>query len=201
MLKSNLDSWYRGTVDLQNADYASYRTKARTIDALRTCKPHTRFPIRLDYAFHGLVLTSDTLIWQPRAGNTYSRGICVFDLATWSLRTLAGEAREEVCSIAASDDIVALATFSKVCYVWELHGQVSKKFIIPSQYYFGAVTCRRRTVACAGSFVQHISVYIWDFDTQRGRSFQIDPSPTGLFFSPDMYAGSSITLKHALSQF
>ncbi|KAF1842397.1 uncharacterized protein K460DRAFT_370364 [Cucurbitaria berberidis CBS 394.84] len=180
VLKQSLNQWFTGTITLQSADYALCTQKARLVHNHRHGKPTSLFDIRLEEPIAHPSLAGDTLIWLTPEQT--SRSIALLDLGTWNLRIMSGEAREELRNYVASDQLVAVTTFSHVCYVWPLHGQGRKAFRVPSHDYFGALACRGRTVACAASFHDHIAVCIWDYDTQRARSFQITPDPSHLFF-------------------
>jgi hypothetical protein len=166
-------------VDLQALDDNLCEKKARSIHAFRNGKPSNIFAITpdADATFSDQVLVHETLIWRPRKITEESRIVCVLNLKTWQLRTLRGEALEKINHVVASDRIVVLITFTGICYVSDLHGTTTKKFRVPSMGYFQTVSCRGCTVACVATFANHQSVYIWDYDTQRGRSFQINHDP------------------------
>lgn len=186
MLKPSLSRWYQGTVDLHRADYAFCEQKARDIHAFRNGQPRSCFKFSPEHIILHHVLTGDSLIWlpQPQALER-PRSVFIFDLKAWALHTLGGEAREEIRAVFASDQLIAMTTFHNICYVSTLNGQGQKKFRVPSHFFFDTVTCRGRTVACAAVSTDNIAVYIWDYDTQRGKSFQINPSPSHLFLRSD----------------
>ncbi|KAF1947779.1 hypothetical protein EJ02DRAFT_472136 [Clathrospora elynae] len=191
VLKRSLNQWYDGTVDLHDADYTLCQQKAQRVHAFRTGNPNNMYKITPDDAdIRDMCLTGDTLSWVP-SGN--QRLAFVLDLTTWRLCTLSGEAREKIWGLFASDRIVALTTSTNVCYVFDLHGEGRKNFRVPSSEYFKNVTCRFSTVACLASFEEHTSVYIWEYDTQRGRSFQIDHHPGSLFSASDPSRVHTIT--------
>jgi len=75
--------------------------------------------------------------------------------------------------VVASEEMVAMMTYSNTCYAWELHGTKSHKFRLPSMDYLYSATCRERSVACAALTHDQIAVFIWQFDTRQGQSFQI----------------------------
>lgn len=117
-------------------------------------------------------LAGNYLIWTPRDD---ARHACVLDLDTWQFRNLAGAGRECIGYVVASDQIVVLATNTSTCYVYELGGTwTRKKFSLPNRRYQYHMVCRGRTVACVLASDRHTCVFIWEFDTQRGRSFEID---------------------------
>jgi hypothetical protein len=87
--------------------------------------------------------------------------------------TLNGDAREVIKQLFASDQIVGFTTMTNVCYVSDLEGRAKKRFTVPNMALFQSVACRGRTVACAGILEDHVLVYIWNYDSQQGRSFTI----------------------------
>ncbi|KAI8937101.1 hypothetical protein NX059_006315 [Plenodomus lindquistii] len=151
---------------------------AKKIHAFRTGKPCSHFAIRFDRPVMDPILTRDAIVWcsEHVAPTDRVDSICVLNIRTWCFRKLRGDAREEVRSFIASDEIVALMTHTNMCYVWELHGDGFKKFRVPSQDYFKCTTCRDRTVACAAVSAEKTSVYIWNFDTSLGQSFEVESS-------------------------
>lgn len=175
VLRVGLHSWYHDTVDLHHLDFETCKQMAQRIQAFRTGKPCSHFLIRFDRPVMDPILTRDTVIWWPGDFRSMARArfICVLNLSTWKFRKFRGEAREAVRSFVASDEIVALMTYTNICYVWELHGEGSKSFKVPSQAYFGCTTCRDRTVACVAVGAEYTSVFIWHFDSHRRQSFQI----------------------------
>jgi hypothetical protein len=174
ILKASLNQWYQGTANLQDADYTLCEKNARKIHAFRTGKPSYIYKITANYGIYGLNLVGNSLIWKHAPNRQPSRAICVLALDQWRLRMLGGEARETIMNVSASCEIVAIATWAGVCYVHELQGKQScKKFRVPNYYYFGEFACRGRTVACVACDERSTSVYIWEYDSQRGRSFEI----------------------------
>jgi hypothetical protein len=89
------------------------------------------------------------------------------------MHIIIGDARESIRDLFASDQIVAFTTASNVCYVSDLRGRGKKKFRVPTSVQFQSLACRQRTVACAGTFDDHVLVYIWSYDSQQGRSLTI----------------------------
>ena len=168
VLKPSLDSWYDGAVDLGNADYALCVRKAQSVHAFRRGIPSSSFSISLDLPIQASVVVANTLIWQPRPNVSQgARSLYLLNLDVWTLQTLSGAGRETISSFCASDQIVAFTTHSGVCYVSTLDGQERKTFRMPS-HRFDTLTCRGRTVACAALFGDYMSIFVWDYDTQRG---------------------------------
>ncbi|KAF1831346.1 hypothetical protein BDW02DRAFT_572103 [Decorospora gaudefroyi] len=197
VLKASLGPWYEGTVDLHTFDYALCLQKARNIHSFRTGKPSSIYKITPSETASRLSLVGNYLIWDqyhytddPQRG---SRQVCILHLETWRLRTVCGEAREQLFEFHASDEIVVLTTFANIAYVYELEGPRFKKFRVPSGDYFKTVACRALTVACVASFAEHTSVYIWQYDTGRGRTFKIDHDPGTLFSIFDPYVIHAIS--------
>lgn len=202
VLKSNLDSWYDGTVDLQNANADFCWRKARSVHAFRNASqsvpPDSRFKISTPFGSTQL-LTGDYLIWLDEAENR--RQVRVLNLRSWSFRILNGESREYIRDVYASEEILVFTTHT-AAYVAKLGspGPI-KRFRVVSAALLCTVTCRNRTVACAGYLEDHLLVYIWDFDTQRGQSFKVSyetsflsrcqldlakvQPPVGLLLQPD----------------
>ena len=189
VIKASLNQWYQGTVNFQDADHALCQKKARKINAFRTGKPRKVYKITPEYEIDDIYLAGNSLIWKSNAStpDDHSRNVCVFDLATWDLRFLGGEGREGIMDVFVSSEIVALTTFSSICYVHELHGKRGcKKFRVPNNQYLLNVACRGRTVACVYNEQLLASVYIWEYDSQRGRSFEIKFEPGNMFWGTDV---------------
>ena len=113
-------------------------------------------------------LVEDTFAWLSLGCRTLN--IC--NLRTMVKSTLHGDARELITKVALSGDLVAFATTLNTCHIQDLNGGKRKTFKL-AQGMFQQLTCRGRTVICGG-FVNKLAViYIWDFDTQTGKSFDI----------------------------
>lgn len=181
VLKSSLVDWYGSTTDLQNTDLDFCRRKARSVHAFRRTSAwappdsYIRLVTATEEATQDThLLVGDNLIWIDAENG--SRRVRVLNLRSWTSRVFHGEAREKIHTICASDELVVLAT-QNVAYVARLSGQdVMKKFRVVNPSVLSSVTCRGRTVACAGAVGDSVLVYIWEFDTQQGRSFNINPS-------------------------
>ncbi|EUC47166.1 hypothetical protein COCMIDRAFT_35316 [Bipolaris oryzae ATCC 44560] len=176
VLNAGLNSWYQGAVnprDLEN-DTARQRA-ARRVHCFRTGRPLGIYKITSDEQIARPSMLGDYLGWlseTPQASPM--RVACIFNLHNWNLDHIAGEAREQLINLVLSDQIVVLVTAADACYVFELPTlSQRKKFRVPSASYLQNVTCRRSTVACLASLDMRTSVYIWDYNTQRGTSFTI----------------------------
>ncbi|KAI4614629.1 uncharacterized protein J4E87_009429 [Alternaria ethzedia] len=195
VIKASLDSWYQGTVNFQDADHALCQKKARKIHAFRSGKPRKVYKIKPEDSIDDIYLAGNSLIWQSLTftPENRSRNVCVLDLATWDLRFLGGEGRERIEDVFVSNEIVALTTWANICYVHELHGKRGcKKFRVPNNNYFASVACRERTVACYHIDSGFASVYIWEYDSQRGRSFDIKFEPGNMFWGTDVVENESL---------
>lgn len=173
VLQSNLNRWYDGTVNLQGAELDFLNRKARSVHAFRhpsqSALPDSIFKISTPSSRRH-VLVGDNLIWL----NQDHRQVHVLKLSSWRSKIITGTARELVYDIHASDEIVAIAMRNGTVYVAELDCQGPlKRFRTLNTSIQWALNCRKRTVACAGYLKDGILVYVWDFDTQLGRSFEI----------------------------
>jgi hypothetical protein len=173
LLTRSLHAWYHATLPLHAADYDVCRRHARLANAFR----HATAPLRCfainDLALsdpHEPLLVHDTLIWRGR-GN---RHLYLLNMSTWSLRAPTSPGRGTISHVCASTHLVAWTTNSSTCHIESLDGNApSKSFKVANPALFRALDCRQRTVACAGFIDDHAVVYIWNFDTQQGTSFDI----------------------------
>jgi hypothetical protein len=174
VLKSSLYSWSSRAVDLQETDYSLCELRAKQVQAFRQGLPKRYFSIETHEPHCHVILVEDTLIWSCLTlPDSQARVIYVLDIKSWSLQKLQGDARETVHCLFASDQLVGFASKNNVCYVWALDGREKQKFRVPNTALFHSVTCRDNTVACAGCLDDHALVYIWNYDTRRGTSFNI----------------------------
>lgn len=181
VLKAPLNSWYQGAIPLRDADYASCVQTASSIQRFRSGRPVSVYKIALDKHMAAPSLFGDHLIWMG-CRQKQSRMAYILNLHTWQLRYLAGEARELLLGLAASDQIVMLSTATNTCYVFELDNiQPPKKFSLPSRQFLRYVACHGHTVACVASYEMHTSVFIWDYRTQQGTSFDIRHGPDSVY--------------------
>ena len=118
------------------------------------------------------MLVGDNLIWLAQD----RRRVHVLDLRLFTTKTFIPVTRESIGIACAADEVVAFtAHFRGTVYVGELNGQgplKSFRFINTSLNF--ALTCRHRTVACAGYLEDSLLVYIWNYDTQQGKSFNVN---------------------------
>ena len=178
ILKAGLAQWYQGTVDLRGADRALCERTAKAVYAFRTGRPTSAIKIDTHEQHDEYLLAGNHLVMVPYR----DRYVDVLNLDTWQFRSLRGEAHEQLLGVFASDQIVAMTTYSTTCYVYELQaGQGPKKFTVPSTRYFTNVACCGHTIACVAHFANHTSVFLWEYNTQRGRSFDISHGPDSLF--------------------
>jgi hypothetical protein len=102
------------------------------------------------------------------------------------MHTLNGDARESIRQLFASDQIVGFTTASNVCYVSNFQGSGKRKFRVPNPALFQSLACRQRTVACAGTFEDHVLVYMWSYDSQQGRSLIIPFDAFPVSYAPSL---------------
>ncbi|KAJ6281180.1 hypothetical protein J3E71DRAFT_353748 [Bipolaris maydis] len=176
VLKAGLIAWYQGAACLSDfEDYASCQRAAKRIHGFRTGRPVGIYKITSDKQIACPSLVGDYLVWLSGTTQTSALRLAhIFNLHNWHVGHAAGEAREQLVNLVLSEQIVVLVTATNTCYVYRLPTlSQRKKFSVPSARYLQNVTCRRRTVACLASLDEYMSVFIWDYDTQRGTSFNI----------------------------
>ncbi|KAF2828525.1 hypothetical protein CC86DRAFT_368735 [Ophiobolus disseminans] len=174
VLKRSLTSWSGNTLDLQGAERSLLESKAKHIQMFRQGDPSSHFTVHLNDPRGYATLVEDTLAWSRVSGHDHTaRAIYLFNISTWTLHTLNGDAREKVAALFASDKLVGFATNGTVCYVWSLQTREKRRFRVPNPALFKTITCRGTMVVCAACLVDHALVYIWDYRTQQGRSFTI----------------------------
>ncbi|EUC37125.1 hypothetical protein COCCADRAFT_33580 [Bipolaris zeicola 26-R-13] len=176
VLTAGLNSWYQGTANPKDFEHGTLRQcAARRIHRFRTGRPLGIYKITSDNRIARPSLRGDYLAWLSGTPQTSPIRVAhIFHLHDWKVGQLAGEAREQLIDLVLSDQIVVLVTAANVCYVYDVATlSHRKRFTVPSASYLQNVTCRRSTVACLASLDMHISVFIWDYNTQRGTSFII----------------------------
>ena len=117
-------------------------------------------------------LVGDNLIWLADD----ERQIHVLNLRSMTSRVMVCATRERIATIFAADELVAFTAENKgTVFVGDLFGQgLTKKFRFINAGQKPVITCRHRTVACAALQPDHAFVYIWNFDTEQGKSFRVD---------------------------
>ena len=196
MLKSSLDVWYEGTVNLQGAELDFCWRKARSIHAFRNGCPSSLpdSSFRISTPSCGTPkLVGDNLIWidQDR------RQVHVLNMRLWTSRVFNGAARDMIYNVHVSNEVVAFSVLNGTIYVGDLNGQGPlKKFRLPRSTQRLLITCRHRTVACAQYLTDSsILVYIWNYNTQQGRSFIVNKeTPTCSGYQLDSVKASQIGL-------
>lgn len=167
-----------GTTKYGRDGYALRQSKARNIHRFRIGAPANRMKTSwesysYDYKHSSIVdaLVKDTFVWllpEPRTLN-------VCNLRTTGGKVelqLRGDAHELIIIVALSDELIAFATSLNTCYVTKLDGSNRIKFrLAPGM--FQQLACRSRTVVCGGFVNDSAVIYLWDFDTQSGTSFEI----------------------------
>jgi hypothetical protein len=174
VLKSSLDSWYDGTINLQGVDLEFCRNKARSIQAFRSGRapPDTRWEIQHQKRQAQPFLVGDNLIWIAEG----RRHVNIVNMRLMTSKFLVDPSRGEIGQLYAADNLVVFSSRSRgVVFAGELnHSGLVKRFRIQSSQSNLVLTCRRRTVACAMPLETHTLVYIWDFDSSRCRSFEVN---------------------------
>jgi hypothetical protein len=175
VLKKGLLSWFGNSSDLQGADHSIYESKAKQAHAFRRGEPTQCLKIDLQYHIDQVILIDDTLIWAYQSADHVARVIYLLNIniKTWSLQSLNGDARERVVRLFASNQLVGFVAASTICYVWRRRDLEKRQFRIPGREFYQSIACRGSTVAYAGRLKEHALVYIWDYETQKGRSFSI----------------------------
>ncbi|KAF9697069.1 hypothetical protein EKO04_005082 [Ascochyta lentis] len=185
VLKSNLESWYAATVNLQGADLEFCQRKARSVCAFRngprSAQPDSSFKISAKLGLTQL-LAGDNLIWLDENHHQ----VRVWNMRSWTSQTFNGTARERIRDVYASEELLVFATHT-TAYVAKLDSSGPlRRFRVSNARLLSVITCRGRTVACAGHLQEGLLVYIWNFDTQQGRSINLSHHVT--IFSGDLPA-------------
>ncbi|KAF2500227.1 hypothetical protein BU16DRAFT_523034 [Lophium mytilinum] len=127
----------------------------------------------------------DTIAWPKHD----ACAVTVLNLRSGKLLSFTGEARETITEIALSDQLVVFFTFTGVWYAGDIVTGQRKSFRLPSAH-IPVFSCRGRTIAGVmryeNGYDEHVA-YIWDFDTQKCRTFDLrtprhsssEPDPTG----------------------
>ncbi|KAF2024763.1 hypothetical protein EK21DRAFT_77971 [Setomelanomma holmii] len=173
VLKKCLRPWLEKAAPQTN-EYGIHALKAKHIQAFRRGEPNQGFTVKLHDPHSYVILVEDRLVWASESRTDYTaRLVCVFNIQTWSLHTFRGDAREKIHRLVASDELVGFATGSNLFYAWDFETRTKRTFMVPNATLFQNVTCRERTIACAGCLEKHVFVYIWDFDSQLAKYFTI----------------------------
>ncbi|KAF2191414.1 hypothetical protein K469DRAFT_746751 [Zopfia rhizophila CBS 207.26] len=176
VLKRVLRNWYTdndpplgGEEALQGNEHAIFQLRAQHLHRLRTGRGHQYMHVSMSIAKHGSLLNEDTITW---ISNPSQRALNVFNLRTGKYWQGYGEAREKVEHVTLSEQLVAFTTFRNVCYVRDLSTGDRKSFkLLPGT--LDCIICRGRMIACGGIIKDQATIYIWDFDTQKGQTFDI----------------------------
>lgn len=172
VLKTTLDSWYDGAINFQDADLEFFSRKARSVHAFRSISQSISSDsvFKISAQFNQVhLLVGDNLIWRE------AERVHVLNMRSWKHRIITSAAREYVCNVHASDEVVAFSVMNHTVYVADVNKHAPlKRFRVSWTKQGSALTCRQRTVACAGYLEHGILVYTWNFDTQQGRSFNIN---------------------------
>ncbi|KAH7088466.1 hypothetical protein FB567DRAFT_339254 [Paraphoma chrysanthemicola] len=194
LLKRSLKPWI-STAEIQGNKYSFYLQKAKHVQAFRRGEPVKAFNVTLDDPHGYIILVEDRLIWSCLSRhNGQCRAVYLFDINSWRLQKFNGDARETLRRLVASNQLIGFATNNNTVYVWDVDSGVKRTFRVPSASLFQAITCRERTIACAGCLEQYVMVYVWDFDSQLGTSFTI-PYSSPLLAHPTPGRGLALLLQ------
>ncbi|KAF2712231.1 hypothetical protein K504DRAFT_464309 [Pleomassaria siparia CBS 279.74] len=175
VLKSSLNEW-DGKTNAARDEYAVCLREAKAIHRFRMGIPvkhvETSWPSASCAA--GVFTITDVLVHHHFVWVSPDwRALNVCDLRSVEHPfTLCGEAREIISGVSLSEELVAFVTVKGICYVRSLDDNKRKQFRLPLALTRHLI-CRGRLVACGGFVNDVVTIYIWDFDTQSGKSFDI----------------------------
>lgn len=195
VLKNNLECWLDGTINLQGVDLDFCRSKARSVQALRSgrAQPDSSLKISTRGSQTRAFLVGNKLVRLAHD----RRQVNVVNLRSMTSRIFVDPSRGRIGQLYAADDLVAFSALLKgAIFVGELDEDGPlKTFRLHGSSQKLALTCRHRTVTCAIHLDTRTRVYIWSFDTSQCRSFDInrtvlqvpmsDPTGHGLLLQPD----------------
>ncbi|KAF1959802.1 hypothetical protein CC80DRAFT_406524 [Byssothecium circinans] len=193
VVKPSLNEWYDGTLQLKDFNYTDCKQRAQNVHRFRSGGY-----VGLSSKVEGSMVFHTRLVEETLVGCDPSlRTLSVNNLRTGDAWQMHGDARDTISAVAASEEILAFATKSNTCYVSDLVGGQRSKFKLFANM-FQALACRRRTVICGGVLPDHVEVYVWNFDTQKGSSFRVgrDQPPFGPRNSKCVTAAFSNTMIH-----
>lgn len=177
VLKTGLESWYDSTINLQGVDLEFCRSTARSVQAFRSGRAPPDISWKILSQRHlgqQPFLVGDNLVWIAES----LRQVNMVNLRSMTPQTLVDPSRGEINQLYAADDLVVFSVRSRGLIITsEVNGPgLVKRFRIqsPAARSALALTCRYRTLACAMHLEDRTVVYIWDYDTTRCRSFEID---------------------------
>jgi hypothetical protein len=162
------------------------RQKAEHIARFRAGRPYSSLSVPLSDPLGHFRVTGDIFSWisdDDRVLNVRN----LRSAKSWRAHT---PGREKISNNwIVAEELVAFWTVN-TCYVRTLDGDQEKQFKYPRSSDFNEQTfaSRKRTIAYAAPMSSgNILVYIWSFDTSRGRSFELDSSELAAVSSRNRY--------------
>lgn len=175
-LKPSLKAWHDGTLTFEGATYTECLQEAQSIHRFRTGRTvHDVESMPYQEGTPGsdrIVLVGDFL--AQVSSNSHFRQVHVTNLRCRTSWNACADGREIIERVAASDQLIAIWTTSyQKCYVFDFSGARRAKFRLPTA--LGRMTaCRDRTIVCGGIVDRHLELYIWDLDSQTGKTLQLE---------------------------
>lgn len=172
VVNQKLKAWYGKTlptsVNPGEDDYVVRQRQAEHIFRICTGRPYNSLSIPIPWHPSTVVVVGDHFAWLNRD----CRVLNVFNLRTGKIWQKQSPARERFYGLKASDELIVFCTY-KSCYASTLSGDESKNFRLLKPEP-ASITCRGRTVAYGSALdTDSILIYIWDYDSGQGRSFEI----------------------------
>jgi hypothetical protein len=112
----------------------------------------------------------ETIAWTSNADST----VIVMNLCSGKSSSFTGQGREKIQKIFLSSQLVAFFTFTGVLYASNLITGQRKSFRLPSART-PIVSCREKTIA--GVLTDEYTAFVWDFDGQKCRTFDLRNAP------------------------
>lgn len=173
LLKPALRTWYDNTVHLEDATYGECLQRAHSIHRFRTgrcvqvaASNPAREPSK------PVALSEDFLVHVPHP----YRQVRITNLRTGEDWRVGTEGREVIDRFIASSELIACWNHAQTCYLFDYSArQRAKLRLPPSMNTFRA--CRERAFTCGGIVKQHIELYLWDLDSQKGKTLRLDQPP------------------------
>ncbi|KAL1610416.1 hypothetical protein SLS60_002083 [Paraconiothyrium brasiliense] len=176
ILKPKLKTWYDGTIALDDASYEDCLRTAQSIHRFRTGNfiqvAASATSVGLVPSPGNHVLVEDFLVDNPEP----HRQVRVTNLLSGEETRAATPGREEIVFVAASIQLIACWTGTQTCHVFDFSGALKARFRLPP-FMSRFKACRERTIICGGISQQHIELYLWDLDSQKGKTLRLDQPP------------------------
>ncbi|KAF2444710.1 hypothetical protein P171DRAFT_280963 [Karstenula rhodostoma CBS 690.94] len=173
LLKPALRAWYDNTVALEDASYADCLQRAQSIQRFRTgrCVQVAASKPTLEPSKR-IALSEDFLVDVPHP----FRQVRITNLRTGEDRRVGTEGRDMIEKFIASSELIACWNQAQTCYIFDYSAtQRAKLRLPPSMNTFRA--CRGQTFICGGILNQHIELYLWDAQSQKGKTVRLNQPP------------------------